>query len=87
MIILLLIVVALTVTACFMWYKFCIYLGNNLERRKNPYIKAQKTIDKNNRDYENYLKWMDKNSNGVPLNKMMTKEEYVAEQKIKSLIS
>lgn len=82
--------------ACYVWAKICygLYKGfyniiNNKKIREenNPYIKAQKLIDKNNQDYQNYINWMQKNSNGVPLDKIMTKEEFTADQEIKKLIS
>lgn len=53
-----------------------------IKENSNPYILAQKKIDQNNRDYQNYINWMQKNSSGVPLEKIMTKEEFLAEQKI-----
>lgn len=58
-----------------------------IKENENPYILAQKKIDLNNKHYEEYLEWMEKNihnSLGVPLDKIMTKEEFIAEQKIKS---
>lgn len=60
---------------------------DKIKLKENPYINAQKLIDDNNREYEDYLKWMSENSSGVPLKKVMTKEEYEAEIRIKKLIS
>ena len=90
------ILIVFGLVACYGWWKLCMSLYNHsyklinrkkLREENNPYIKAQKLIDKNNQDYQNYIDWMQKNSNGVPLDKIMTKEEFTADQKIKKLIS
>ena len=53
---------------------------------ENEYIIKQKQIDENNRKYYEYLDWMQKNSEGIPLEKIKTKEEFEADLKIKSLM-
>lgn len=87
------ILVLIGILACVLWWKLCIFGMNKtiafinrkeIKENSNPYILAQKKIDKNNRDYEEYLEWMQKSSSGVPIDKLMTKEELIAEQKIKS---
>jgi hypothetical protein len=55
-----------------------------IKENENPYILVQKRVDLNNKHYEEYLEWMQSQSSGVPIEKMMTKEEFIAEQKIKS---
>ena len=81
--------------ACYWWYKLCVSMyrfaykiinRKSIKENSNPYILAQKKVDLNNKHYEEYLEWMSKNSEGVPIDKVMTKEEFNAEQKIKSLI-
>jgi hypothetical protein len=89
------IIVLIGIFACYVWWKICIYAKNkaiafinrnDIKENSNPYILAQKKVDLNNKHYEEYLEWMQKNSSGVPLDKIMTKEEFIAEQKIKSAI-
>lgn len=36
-------------------------------RRVNPYIKTHKRKWQNERDYENYIKWLDKKGGDLPL--------------------
>lgn len=87
------ILVLIGIVACVLWWKLCMFAMNKtiafinrkeIKENSNPYILAQKKIDKNNRDYEEYLEWMQKSSSGVPIEKLLTREEFIAEQKIKS---
>lgn len=72
------------------WVKFVYWLLPNPKPKtqpiQNPYIKAQILKQKNDKDYEEYLDWMAKNGSGVPFEKVMTKEEYEADRKIKKLL-
>lgn len=51
----------------------------------NPYIRHQKVKDANDELYEQYLEWMLKNSEGVPVDKVKFKEDEIANKKIKKL--
>lgn len=63
------------------------FFSKRNHENSNPYIKTQLLINQNNKNYDEYLKWMGKNGGGVPIEKVMTKEEFEAEQKLKRLIS
>lgn len=87
------ILILIGVLACYLWWKLCMYAMNKtiafinrkqIKENENPYILVQKRVDLNNKHYEEYLEWMQSQSSGVPIEKMMTKEEFIAEQKIKS---
>lgn len=80
----------------FYWIKFVLYIfkilndlifKNTIEANTNNYIEAQKFIDINNANYEEYLFWMKKNSGGVPLNKIKTFEEIEVEKKINDILN
>ena len=53
---------------------------------ENEYVIKQKIIDENDKKYDEYLKWMQRKSNGIPMEKIKTKEEFEAEKKINDLI-
>lgn len=79
------------IVACYLWVKFVFAIFRLINKKPiqkpiNPYIEAQKTIMENDKNYEDYLKWMDEKGSGVPLNKLMTEEEYKAERQYKKLI-
>ena len=59
--------------------------SNKKENLNNPYIDYHKSKMKNDKDYDEYLKWLDKNGNGVPVEKQLTPEDKKAENKIKKL--
>ena len=59
--------------------------SNKKENLNNPYIDYHKSKMKNDKDYDEYLKWLDKNGNGVPVEKQLTLEDKKAENKIKKL--
>ena len=50
---------------------------------ENPYIVDHLYRRKNDSDYEAYLDWLDKEGGGLPLEKILTQEEWEFEQKIK----
>lgn len=87
MVFLVIIGIVVAVTLSYLWVKIVNWLIPNPKKEviDNPYIKAQLIKDKNDRDYEEYIQWMEKNSSGVPFKKVMTKEELEAEKKIKNL--
>lgn len=42
---------------------------------KNPYILHHKVVDHNEKNYDDYLKWLDKKGGGLPVDKIKTAEE------------
>jgi hypothetical protein len=44
-----------------------VFIGYAIFREKNPYIKLHKRKWQNERDYESYLKWLDKSGGDLPL--------------------
>lgn len=91
MVLLVIIGIVVAVTLSYLWVKFVMWMFSFLLPKENksvienPYIKAQLIKDKNDRDYEEYLKWMEKHSSGVPFQKIMSREDFEAEKKIKNL--
>lgn len=65
---------------------FSLFNAKEDNQIQNPYIKAQLIKDKNDRDYEEYIQWMEKNSSGVPFQKIISREDFEAEKKIKKLL-
>lgn len=55
------------------------------EKENNPYIEAHKLKVQNDKNYEEYIDWLDKNGGGVPFAKVETKEDKEASQTIKNL--
>lgn len=76
--------------ACWLWVKFVFSIFGLINKKRvpvlNPYIEAQKLIIENDKNYEDYLNWMDKKGSGVPLEKIMTKEDHKAQSQINKLI-
>lgn len=71
----------------YLWVKlvFTVYRYAVNRRNSNPYINAEKVKMKNDKDYEDYLKWMSKHGKNAPIEKLKTREELIAESKISSL--
>lgn len=88
MVFLVIVGIIVAVTLSYLWVKLVYWAIPNPKKNQigNPYIKAQILKDKNDRDYEEYLKWMEKNSSGVPFQKIMSREDFEAEKKIKNLL-
>lgn len=91
MILIYILAISAALIACYFWVKLVFYLREkviNLINKKriaennNPYIVAQKLKMKNDRDYDSYLDWMNKNGDGVPFEKIKTSEDLEAEKKI-----
>lgn len=72
---------------CYLWVKFvfAVYRYVVSRRNSNPYINAERIKMKNDKDYEDYLKWMAKHGQNAPIEKLKTREEHIAEAKITSL--
>lgn len=72
---------------CKWWVKGVFWVfGNPLKRQRNLYINAHRVKIDNDRQYDEYLKWLNKKGEGVPIPKVMTKEDAEAEKQIKRLI-
>jgi hypothetical protein len=83
------------IIACYLWVKFvlalCNILNNYFNRNKikenaNPYIIEQKARMWNDQQYEDYLKWMRTKGEGMTIEKIMTKDEFEANEKIKKYL-
>lgn len=84
------------IVACYFWVKLvfllCNILNNYFNRNKikensNPYIIEQKARMYNDQQYEDYLKWMRKKGEGMIIEKVMTKDEFEANEKIKKYLN
>lgn len=51
----------------------------------NAYIAYHKLKNKNDKDYQEYLKWLQSNGGGVPVEKTISAEDKKAETKIRNL--
>ena len=85
MVIIVLGLISFGVACCWLWIKFVNWLipkdKNNIEPPENPYIEAHKRRLINDAWYEDYLKWMDHNGGGMPMDKVKTPEEQQFEKK------
>lgn len=88
--------VAFLILACYLWVKFVFILCNKLyifafknkiKESKNPYIVEQKARMWNDRMYEEYEKWMRKKGDGIPIEKIVTRDEHEAIEKIKKYLN
>lgn len=52
----------------------------------NPYIAYHKLRKQNDKNYERYLAWMDKNNEGLPIEKIKSEEEEEFENKMKEQV-
>lgn len=59
----------------FVIYLFLVFVGYQISKEKNPYIKAHKKKWKNEKYYDRYLKWLDKSGGDLPIKEVKTKEE------------
>lgn len=50
----------------------------------NLYINAHRTRRKNDDDYETYLDWLDKTGGDLPIDKIISREEWNFKQQMKS---
>lgn len=74
--------------ACWLWVKFVFYVFKSKPKKeivKNPYVEAQKFKEANDRNYEDYMEWMQKYGSGVPFEKLETLEDQKANEKIKKM--
>lgn len=85
-----LIIAVIGLSLCYAWVKFVFFIFKLFKpkpKEKNPYIEAQKIINENDEKYQEYLLWMQSNGGGVPMQKLMTKEEFEVDREIKRLTS
>lgn len=54
-------------------------------KKKNPYIEFHKLKENNDKNYDAYLEWLQIKGEGVPIEKVQTKEDKKAESKIRRL--
>jgi hypothetical protein len=52
-----------------------VFIGYAIFREKNPYIKLHKRKWQNERDYESYLKWLDKSGGDGPIDKIQSQKD------------
>ena len=55
-------------------------------KEKNPYIQYHKFKNQNDQNYDDYLKWLEKEGHGVPIDKIVSREDFEAEKKIKKML-
>jgi hypothetical protein len=55
------------------------------QKEYNPYIAYHKIKNKNDQNYDDYLKWLQANGGGVPVEKRVSAEDKKAETKIRNL--
>lgn len=58
----------------------------NQAKEKNPYIQYHKFKNQNDQNYDDYLKWLEKEGHGVPINKVVSKEDAIADKKINKML-
>ena len=51
---------------------------------QNPYIQAHLQRRRNDKDYEQYLQWLDTNGGDLPIDKILTKEEWEFKQQLEN---
>lgn len=51
------------------------FIGFQLFKQKNPYIRAHKKKWENEKHYDAYIKWLDKNGGDMPIKEVKGKEE------------
>lgn len=86
----LIVFLVLVFVIAFVIQKTAKFLLNKIQKKKefnnNPYIHYHLDKVKNDRDYKDYINWLDKeNMCGVPINKIVAKEDQEATKKIKRL--
>jgi hypothetical protein len=98
MMILIVLGIIICLALCFAWVKFVYWIFSKLESKHqpaqpiekekgNPYIAYQLFKEKNDKDYQEYLEWMNSREDaGVPIKKLQAREDREAEEKIKKLI-
>ena len=52
-----------------------VFIGYNLTKEKNPYIRAHTKKWKNERYYDKYIKWLDRKGGDAPIKEVKSKED------------
>lgn len=79
---------AVCVALCYWWVRAVGSLFDWLEKKKsgtdvnNPYIRTHLSKIKNDKKYQEYLKWLDQNGGDMPVEKLRTREEFEFEKKL-----
>lgn len=60
----------------FCYFGFIVICWALFGKKENPYIKTHKRKWQNNTDYQEYLRWLDRQGGDVPLNKADFKEDF-----------
>ncbi len=50
--------------------------NNQISTIENPYVEAHLLRRRNDKDYEDYLNWLDKTGGDLPIQKVLTREEW-----------
>lgn len=56
-------------------YLVVMFIGYRVFRMKNPYIRAHRKKWDNQRYYDKYIKWLDRNGGDLPIKEVKGKEE------------
>lgn len=56
-----------------------------LKKTDNPYIMQHRVRHYNDKMYDEYLEWMEKHNHGLPVDKILTKEEARFEREMKNV--
>lgn len=66
------------------WVKFVYWLlpKKKQENTENPYIHSHLMRRANDKAYDEYLDWLDKNNGSLPIEKLKTREELKFEREI-----
>jgi hypothetical protein len=65
---------------------YAIVFRKKIMERRNPYIREQKARMWNDKKYQEYEKWMRTKGEGIPIEKVITKDEREAIEKIKKYL-
>ena len=72
----------------YLWVKAFNAVFNPLIRKvnknSNPYITAHKVKFKNDKDYDNYLRWLNKKGGDMPIDKLKSIQELQFEKQLNS---
>lgn len=68
---------------CFCVGYFILSIFGFFLKKPNPYISYHKKRILNDKNYEEYLKWLDKENGSLPVSKLLTREEIIFKQKMK----
>ena len=90
MIMIVLILFACVAVICYAFIKGIQKLYSHLKASKedltpNPYIEAHKLRHENDKNYEDYLSWLNEQGGDIPIKKVLTREEWEFEKKLKSI--